>query len=158
MGFNEIMLMIFCIVLIFIVKKIIKMFSVRKNLVEEVITIELRARKMLLILSLSLVGFGVVYAYTIKDIFSIIYVLIGISYAIISTDKLYIAKNGFCYDGKFVEFKSVKKWDKISDKFFEVVYSTDLKDQTLTIPLTKENSQEFSNIIKKNKQSKKIKK
>lgn len=155
MGFNEIMLMIFCIVLIFIVKKIVKMFSVRKNLTEEISTLELRGRKMLLVLSLCLVGFGIVYAYSIRDIFSIVYVLIGISYAIISTDKIYISTNGFCYDGKFVEFKSIKKWDKISDKFFEVVYSTDLKDQTLTIPLTKENSQEFSNIIKKNKQSKK---
>lgn len=151
MGFNELMLMLFCIILIFIVKKIIAMFKMRKNLTGEISTIELRGRKMLLILSLSLVGFGIVYAYSVRDFLSIVYVLIGVAYAIISTDRLYIGENGFCYDGKFVEFKKVKKWTQLSPKFFEVVAMGDMKEQVLTIPLDKDNANKFSIIIKQNK-------
>lgn len=159
MGFNEIILMLFCIFFIFIARKIVKMFVARKKLQGNISIIELRGRKMLLILSLALVGFGIVYAYKIRDIFSFLYILIGVSYAIISTDKLYISTNGFCYDGKFVEFKKLKKWTKVSDKFFEVIFSTDLKDETLTIPLNQENSNIFSSIIKQNKKgNQKVKK
>lgn len=159
MGFNEIALMIFCVIFIFIVKKIFSMFKSRKNLLGKISTIELRGRKMLLILSLALVGFGIAYAYNVRDIFSIVYILIGVAYAIISTDKLYIAENGFCFDGKFVEYKKIKKWTQINSKFFEVVASSDLKDVTYTIPLDDTSSKEFAIIIKQNRaKPKKVKK
>ena len=102
MGFNEISLMSFGILLIFIVKKIVSMFNARKNLEGEIVTFELRGRKVLFILSMSLVLFGGFYAFKVRDIFNVVYMLIVISYSIISTDKLYIGENGFCYDGKFV--------------------------------------------------------
>ena len=73
-------------------------------------------------------------------------------------DKLYIGENGFCFDGKFGEFKKIKKWGAISDKFYEVVVSGDLKDEVLTIPLDKENVEKLSAIIKQHKSKTKAKK
>ncbi|EGL38441.1 hypothetical protein HMPREF9126_0606 [Parvimonas sp. oral taxon 110 str. F0139] len=51
-----------------------------------------------------------------------------------------------------------KKWGAISNKFFEVQVSGDLKDEVLTIPLDKENSEKLSAIIKQHKSKSKAKK
>lgn len=154
MGSNELFLMIFVIVLMFTLKKIKNIFSVRKKLEGEVETIQLRGRKVLLLLSLFLVGFGSVYAFQIRDFFSIIYVLIGIAYSIIAMDKLYVAKNAFCYDGKFIEYRHIKKWTALSGKFLEVIHNTNDKEETLMIPLDIDSINKLSEIIKNNKGSK----
>ena len=62
------------------------------------------------------------------------------------------------FDGKFGEFKKIKKWGAINNKFYEVVVSGDLKDEILTIPLDKENAEKFSAIIKQHKSKTKAKK
>ena len=62
------------------------------------------------------------------------------------------------FDGKFGEFKKIKKWGAINNKFYEVVVSGDLKDEILTIPLDKENAEKFSAIIKQYKSKTKAKK
>lgn len=158
MGSNDFLLIIFGIVLIFVIKKIVAIFQTRKKLTGEVQTITLRGRKVLFGPSVALVGFGIAYAVKVQDIFSIVYVLIGLTYSIVSLDKLYIGENGFCFDGKFGEFKKIKKWGAISNKFFEVQVSGDLKDEVLTIPLDKENSEKLSAIIKQHKSKSKAKK
>ncbi|WP_308578116.1 DUF5673 domain-containing protein [uncultured Parvimonas sp.] len=158
MNSGDLLLIVFGVVLIFVIKKIVAMFQTRKKLEGEISTIKLRGRTVLLALSISLVGFGVVYTIKIRDIYSIVYILIGLCYCIVSLDKLYIAENGFCFDGKFAEFKKIKKWTPISNKFYEVVVTGDMKDETLTIPLDKENSEKLSIIIKQNKARPKAKK
>ena len=55
-------------------------------------------------------------------------------------------------------FKKIKKWGAINNKFYEVVVSGDLKDETLTIPLDKEDAEKFSAIIKQHKSKTKAKK
>ena len=158
MGSNDFLLIVFGIVLIFVIKKIVAIFQTRKKLSGGISTIKLRGRKVLFGLSIALVGFGIVYAVKIQDIYSIVYVLIGITYSVVSLDKLYIGENGFCFDGKFGEFKKIKKWGAINNKFYEVVVSGDLKDEILTIPLDKENAEKFSAIIKQHKSKTKAKK
>jgi len=158
MGSNDILLIVFGIILIFVIKKIVAMFQTRKKLTGKVYTIGLRGRKVLFGLSIALVGFGIVYAVNVQDIFSVVYVLIGITYSIVSLDRLYIGGNGFCFDGKIAEFKKIKKWGALNDKFFEVLVSGELKDEVLTIPLTKENSEKLSAIIKQHKSKTKAKK
>ena len=157
MGSNDFLLIVFGIVLIFVIKKIVAIFQTRKKL-SGISTIKLRGRKVLFGLSIALVGFGIVYAVKIQDIYSIVYVLIGVTYSVVSLDKLYIGENGFCFDGKFGEFKKIKKWGAINNKFYEVVVSGDLKDEILTIPLDKENAEKFSAIIKQHKSKTKAKK
>ena len=158
MGSNDFLLIVFGIILIYVIKKIVAIFQTRKKLTGEITTLSLRGRKVLFGLSIALVGFGIVYAVKIQDLYSIVYVLIGVTYSIVSLDKLYIGENGFCFDGKFGEFKKIKKWGAISDKFYEVVVSGDLKDEVLTIPLDKENVEKLSAIIKQHKSKTKAKK
>ena len=97
MGSNDLLLIVFGLVLIFVIKKIVAIFQTRKKLTGEIKTMSLRGRKVLFGLSIALVGFGIVYAVSIQDIYSIIYVLIGVTYSIVSLDKLYIGENGFCF-------------------------------------------------------------
>lgn len=158
MGTNEFVLMVFAIVMVFVVKKLVAIYHSRKRLEGTVTALNLRGRKTLLMLSVSLVVFGTVYAIRIKDIYSIVYIILGVCYVLISLDKLYIADNGFCYDGKFVEFKNIKKWNSLGKKFFEVISSDSLKDITLTIPMDKENADKLSTIIKQKKNKSKAKK
>ena len=158
MGSSDLLLIVFGLILIFVIKKIVAIFQTRKKLTGEVQTITLRGRKVLFGLSVALVGFGIAYAVKIQDIYSIVYVLIGVTYSVVSLDKLYIGENGFCFDGKFGEFKKIKKWGAINNKFYEVVVSGDLKDETLTIPLDKEDAEKFSTIIKQHKSKTKAKK
>ncbi len=158
MGSNDLLLIVFGLVLIFVIKKIVAIFQTRKKLTGEIKTMSLRGRKVLFGLSIALVGFGIVYAVSIQDIYSIIYVLIGVTYSIVSLDKLYIGENGFCFDGKFAEFRKIKKWAAVSDRFYEVVVTGDLKDEVLTIPLDKGNVEKLSEIIKQHKSKSKAKK
>ena len=90
----------------------------------------------------------------IKDITSIIYIFIGIGYAIVSAENLHIGENGFCYDGKFIEFKKIKKWTLIANKFFELTVAGNMKEETITIPLSAKTADELSTIIKMRKTSK----
>lgn len=155
MGANELFLMIFVIVLIFTIRKIKTIFDVRKK-VEVFEKMELRGRKILLLLSLFLVGFGSVYAFQIRDFYSIVYVLIGIAYSIIAMDKLYISKESFCYDGKYIEFRHIKKWTPLGGKFLEIVHNTNDKEETVMIPLVSSDIDKLSELIKNNK-AKKVK-
>ncbi|WP_347714384.1 hypothetical protein [uncultured Parvimonas sp.] len=158
MGSSDLLLIVFGVILIFVIKKIVAIFQTRKKLTGELTTMPLRGRKVLFGLSIALVAFGVVYAVQIQDIYSIVYVLIGITYSIVSLDRLYIGDNGFCFDGKLGEYKKIKKWGALNSKFFEVVVTGDLKDEILTIPLEKENAEKLSILIKQNKARPKAKK
>ena len=146
MGSSDLLLIVFGLILIFVIKKIVAIFQTRKKLTGELTTMPLRGRKVLFGLSIALVAFGVVYAVQIQDIYSIVYVLIGITYSIVSLD------------GKLGEYKKIKKWGALNSKFFEVVVTGDLKDEILTIPLEKENAEKLSILIKQNKARPKAKK
>jgi len=112
MGSSDLLLIVFGLILIFVIKKIVAIFQTRKKLTGELTTMPLRGRKVLFGLSIALVAFGVVYAVQIQDIYSIVYVLIGITYSIVSLDRLYIGDNGFCFDGKLGEYKKIKGENK----------------------------------------------
>lgn len=154
MSFNELFLMIFVIVLIFTLKKIKSIYEMRKRITGEVQKIELRGRRILLLLSLFLVGFGSVYAFQTRDLYSVVYVLIGIAYSVVAMDKLFVSDEAICYDGKYIEFKNIKKWVSIGNKFIEIVHTTNNKEETSLIPLDSNNILTISEIIKNRKGSK----
>ena len=74
MGSNDFLLIVFGIILIYVIKKIVAIFQTRKKLTGEITTMSLRGRKVLFGLSIALVGFGIVYAVKIQDLYSIVYV------------------------------------------------------------------------------------
>lgn len=158
MSSNELFSMIFVIILLFTLKKIKNIFEARKKLVGEVVSYELRGRKILLLMSLFLVGFGSVYAIQMRDLFSVVYVLIGISYSVVATDKVKIGENAICYDGKFLEFKHIKKWETIGSKYLDITHTTNNKEEKLLIPLNADSVVKISEIIKNKKNNKSNKK
>ncbi len=156
-NFEQILQIVYFIMFLFIAKQIYNIITTRRSIKSKIIATYSPKSKILVgAISGMLVILGVMTIYT-KNYFGIVYLLTGLGFMYMFSEKIIIYEIGVYYNGRFDNWDEIKKWFySDATKTLEFTTTKQGNKANRTIPVKPEDKDEILTIIKgkKNKKGK----
>lgn len=155
MKSEEILQILFILVLLFIGKQLFDGYKNRKRLEDPISLFNQRTRLLMAVSSGMLVALGVFYMIMQPGIMAAVYILLGIAFIYLTFEKIQIAGNGIYYNGKLTRWTSIKQWGFTSDgKFLNLEVHENNRKIGRMIPTKPEDRETINNLIRQAKSKK----
>lgn len=153
--FEQILQIVYFLMFLFIAKQIYNIITTKRNIDSKIISTYAPKSKVLIgAISGMLVVLGIMTIYT-KNYFGIIYLLTGLGFIYMFTEKITVYELGIYYNGRFDNWDEIKKWFyNDATKTLELATTKQGNKANRSIPVKPEDKDELLTIIKGKKNRK----
>ncbi|MDO5754617.1 MAG: DUF5673 domain-containing protein [Tissierellia bacterium] len=138
---NTILDLMFILVLVFAGKQLYNVYKSKSNLSKVIAKFPQRKKSIMLFASSALIILGIVYFTQNPGIIGAVYILLGIVFLFLTSEKIVFTEDGVYFNGKYDSYKEIRKW------------AFDDKEKTLYLTI-KERGKELNRIIPINPEDK----
>ena len=142
MSAQNIINVMYILILLFGLKQMYNVYKVKKNIGRVIKNFNQRKRVLMMVASYSIVILGLLYLYQQKTWFPLIYILLGVIFIYLTFEKISFTDKGI---------EDIKQWKYSKDKRFLELTLKNSKATNKLIPINPSDASEMQVIIKKNK-------